>query len=76
MVNDLPITGGDEARMGYYAGLIESLFSIAQALTVLYWSRLSDRIGRKPVILIGLGGLTLSLGLFGISTTFGALVFR
>ncbi|KIK66115.1 hypothetical protein GYMLUDRAFT_158193 [Collybiopsis luxurians FD-317 M1] len=75
MVNDLPITGGDEARMGYYAGLIESLFSIAQALTVLYWSRLSDRIGRKPVILIGLGGLTLSLGLFGISTTFGALVF-
>ncbi|KAJ3723993.1 major facilitator transporter [Lentinula raphanica] len=74
MVKDMPITGGDEAKMGYYAGVIESLFSMTQALTVLYWSRLSDRVGRKPIILIGLVGLTVSMVFFGISTTFWGLV--
>ncbi|KAJ4477906.1 major facilitator superfamily domain-containing protein [Lentinula edodes] len=74
MVSDMPITGGDEAKMGYYAGLIESLFSVTQALTVLYWSRLSDRVGRKPIILIGLLGLTLSTACFGVSSTFWGLI--
>ncbi|KAJ3998872.1 major facilitator superfamily domain-containing protein [Lentinula boryana] len=74
MVRDMPITGGDEAKMGYYAGVIESLFSVTQALTVLYWSRLSDRVGRKPIILIGLLGSTLSTACFGVSTTFWGLI--
>ncbi|OAX40526.1 hypothetical protein K503DRAFT_798763 [Rhizopogon vinicolor AM-OR11-026] len=49
LIKGLDITGGDDAAVGYYAGIIESLFFFTQALTVLRWSRLSDRIGRKPV---------------------------
>ncbi|KAF4613873.1 hypothetical protein D9613_008010 [Agrocybe pediades] len=46
------------------------MFFVAEGLTVLFWSRLSDRIGRKPVIIIGLLGLSLSMYSFGLSKTF------
>ncbi|KDQ31599.1 hypothetical protein PLEOSDRAFT_156256 [Pleurotus ostreatus PC15] len=48
---ELGVTHGDEAKVGYYVGLIESLFFVTRAITVLHWSRMSDWIGRKPVIL-------------------------
>ncbi|KAF8150914.1 major facilitator superfamily transporter [Crassisporium funariophilum] len=74
LVSNLDIIGGDTRKIGYYAGLIESLFFATEALTVFQWSRVSDRIGRKPVLLIGLVGTFLSMQLFGLSRTFGALV--
>ncbi|EIN04049.1 MFS general substrate transporter [Punctularia strigosozonata HHB-11173 SS5] len=74
LVRTLDITGGDESKVGYYAGLIQSLFFATEALTVLQWSRLSDRIGRKPVLLIGLSGLFFSMIFFGLSRTYWTLV--
>ncbi|EIW79418.1 MFS general substrate transporter [Coniophora puteana RWD-64-598 SS2] len=74
LIRELDVTHGDERRVGYYAGLIESLFFVTQALTTLSWSRLSDHIGRKPVILIGLSGLCISMLCFGLSRTFTTLV--
>ncbi|KAG2157723.1 MFS general substrate transporter [Suillus bovinus] len=74
LIRELGITGGNDAAVGYYAGLIESLFFVAQTLTVLRWSRLSDRIGRKPVLLVGLSGTCISMLCFGLSTTFWGLV--
>ncbi|KAI6157450.1 MFS general substrate transporter [Pisolithus tinctorius] len=74
LVSDLDITGGDERAVGYYAGLIESLFFATQALTVFQWSRISDQIGRKPVLLVGIFGLSLSILCFGLSKTFAGLV--
>ena len=50
------------------------MFFATQALTVMHWSRISDRIGRKPVILVGLFGLSLSMYSFGLSRSFPALV--
>ena len=43
---------------------------------MLQWSRTSDVIGRKPVLLIGLLGITLSMLSFGLSKTFWGLVVR
>lgn len=43
-------TGVPPSDVGYKAGLIESLFTITQFCVVLQIGRLSDRIGRKPVI--------------------------
>ncbi|KAJ7746311.1 major facilitator superfamily domain-containing protein [Mycena metata] len=73
LVSELDITGGDEKKVGYYAGL-ESLFFVTESMTVLQWSRASDRIGRKPILMIGLFGTALSILCFGLSRTFGALV--
>ncbi|KAG0699251.1 MFS transporter [Suillus ampliporus] len=74
LVSEFDITGGDERKVGYYAGLIESLFFATQALTILQWSRTSDRIGRKPVLLVGIFGLSLSMLCFGLSKTLSGLI--
>ncbi|KAI5998694.1 MFS general substrate transporter [Pisolithus albus] len=74
LIRELGVTGGDDRKIGYYAGVIESLFFVTQALTVLWWSRLSDYIGRRPVLLVGLAGLSVSNLCFGLSREFWALV--
>ncbi|KAI0046335.1 major facilitator superfamily transporter [Auriscalpium vulgare] len=74
LIAGLDITGGDQRKVGYYAGLIESLYFAAEALTVLQWSRLSDHVGRKPVLLSGIAAMTLSILGFGLSRTFWSLV--
>ncbi|KAJ8597366.1 MFS general substrate transporter [Rhizopogon salebrosus TDB-379] len=73
LIRELPITGGDAAAVGYYVGMIESLLFLTQALSLFKWSRLSDRIGRKPVLLFGVSGACVSVLCFGLSTTFWSL---
>ena len=48
----------------------------AEAVTVLQWSRISNRVGRKPILLYGLLGTIVSSLLFGLSRSLLALVFR
>ncbi|KAI5988258.1 MFS general substrate transporter [Pisolithus marmoratus] len=74
LIRELGVTGGDNRKIGYYAGVIESLFYVTQALTILSWSRLSDHVGHKPVLLVGLMGLSVSNLCFGLSRMFWALV--
>ncbi|KAN0092802.1 Drug:H+ antiporter-1 family protein [Tylopilus felleus] len=74
-MNKLGITGGDDRKIGYYVGLMESIISVVQIFTTWQWSRLSDFIGRRPVILLGLLSLGVSRVSFGLSRTFGMLVF-
>ncbi|KIY70801.1 MFS general substrate transporter [Cylindrobasidium torrendii FP15055 ss-10] len=74
LMRDIGVTHGDETKVAHYVGLMQSLFFFTQAFTVLHWSRLSDRIGRKPVILTGLAGLAISMYCFGLSKTFPGLV--
>lgn len=50
-------------------GLLLSIYSIAQFLFSPIWGSLSDRIGRRPVILIGLGGGFFSYLVFAFSST-------
>ncbi|KAG8701681.1 hypothetical protein FRC08_003963 [Ceratobasidium sp. 394] len=74
LVNNTGVTGGDSTKVGYYAGLIESIFFFTESLFVLQYGRISDRIGRRPVLLFGLFGLALSIFSFGLSKSFGKLV--
>ncbi|KAG1779058.1 major facilitator superfamily domain-containing protein [Suillus placidus] len=74
LVRSTGITGGDERKTGYYAGLIESLYYAVEAVTILQWGRVSDHIGRKPVILVGLFGVTLSIVSFGFSNRFWMII--
>ena len=43
----------DPGQVGLYVGLIASSFALAQFATNFLWGWLSDRIGRKPVVLTG-----------------------
>ena len=52
----------------------ESVFFFAECSTAVQWGYLSDRFGRRPVLLMGPLGLTLSMFFFGTSTAFVPLV--
>ena len=62
---------------GSAMGLMMSLYSIMQFVFAPLWGRLSDRIGRKPVILIGIAGYAISFLLQGLSQNlFEFIAFR
>ncbi|KAJ2221959.1 hypothetical protein IWW45_008734, partial [Coemansia sp. RSA 485] len=56
--------------ISFYAGLLLASISFCQTLFVVHWGRLSDRIGRRPVLLMGLLGDTITIILFGFSKNF------
>jgi len=66
MVLDFKLTD-KESEVGFYAGWIASSFSIAQFTSSFMWGKLSDKIGRRPVILVGLLGNLFMIFLFGWS---------
>lgn len=49
-------------------GLLLSGFSLLQLLATPYLGRLSDRIGRRPVILVSLAGNALAMVIFAMAT--------
>ncbi|KAJ2392250.1 hypothetical protein H4S02_000889 [Coemansia sp. RSA 2611] len=63
--------------IAFYAGLLLTSFSICQAITTMYWGPLSDRIGRRPTLLVCLTGDLATFVLFGLSRSYTwALVTR
>ncbi|KAJ2818040.1 hypothetical protein GGI24_005220 [Coemansia furcata] len=56
--------------ISYYASLLFVSLSISQTATVMYWGRLSDRVGRRPVLIAGLIGTLAVSVLFGVCKTF------
>lgn len=68
MVKDFHVGGSSSAS--FWAGVFISSFALAEALTGLAWGGVSDRIGRKPVLLVGCAGTLISLLLVGFSTNF------
>ncbi|EHL03037.1 putative Uncharacterized membrane protein [Glarea lozoyensis 74030] len=66
MIKDFNITE-DEAKIPVYAGMVTSAFAFAEFSSGVPWGRLSDRIGRKPVLLTGLAGTALSMLVFGFA---------
>lgn len=73
MIVEIGVTD-DPERVGFYSGLVESVFSIMGFLMILPCGYLSDRFGRKPVILLGLGGLAVSMTCFGLSKTLAGMI--
>jgi MFS family permease len=43
----------DPSQIGLYVGTIASSFALAQFATNFFWGWLSDRVGRKPVVMLG-----------------------
>lgn len=49
-------------------GLLMATYSVMQFIFAPMWGRISDRIGRKPVIMIGIFGLSISFLFMALST--------
>lgn len=69
MVQSFGVTD-DPAKLGYYAGYLASSAFCGSLLSSSVWGALSDRVGRKPILLIGLTGNMICAILFGLSTSF------
>ncbi|CAK7239944.1 MAG: hypothetical protein STHCBS139747_001379 [Sporothrix thermara] len=63
-----------DTDVGFYSGVIESLFSLTQALVMLGWGRAADRVGRKPVLVLSLVGMSMGTALFGLARTLGQMI--
>jgi MFS family permease len=60
--------GVETQDIAKWAGAASAIFSICQAFTGLLWGAVSDRYGRKPIILIGLFNTLWTMLLWGFST--------
>jgi MFS family permease len=66
---------GDKSDASFYCGILIASFSLAESLTSIWWGSLSDRVGRKPVLLFGCFGTILSLLVVGFSNSFAMALF-
>ena len=59
------------------AGLLASSFGFAQFLSSLFWGKMSDIQGRRPVLLLGLASTVVCTVIFGTAQSFAwALTIR
>jgi DHA1 family tetracycline resistance protein-like MFS transporter len=66
----------DEARTTFHSTafvgtLLSAVYSLMQFLFVPVWGRLSDRIGRRPVLLWSIAATALSMGGLGLGLAYG-----
>lgn len=68
LVEDLT-PASQEASIGIWVGVLMTSYSAAQFLFSPFWGSLSDRIGRRPVLMVGLVGNTVFFTMFGLANT-------
>jgi len=56
-----------EENVGFYSGWIASSFMVGQFFSSFFWGRMSDVVGLKPVMLIGMTFTAITTVLFGLS---------
>jgi multidrug resistance protein len=69
----LPFYAETFGATAFTVGLLATSFSLMQFIFAPIWGRVSDRVGRRPIILLGLIGSCLSYFGFGMASTLTAL---
>lgn len=67
----LPRYGEHFEASGSTLGLLMASFSAMQFIFAPIWGRISDRVGRRPILILGLVGSTFFYGMFGFATSLG-----
>lgn len=65
----LPIYSKNFGASGFMVGLIFASFSIMQFLFAPIWGAWSDRIGRRPILLISNAGSAVAYAIFAVAST-------
>lgn len=65
--------GAAQQSIVLHVTLLTAAYSLMQLVFAPLWGRWSDRIGRKPLIVIGLAGYVIAQTLFGLATSLGSL---
>lgn len=60
--------------VGLIIGLLMCSFSAMQFIFAPIWGRVSDRIGRRPVLIVGLAGSVVFYALFGLAAIYESLI--
>lgn len=68
MIQSFDVTS-DSRQIAVYVGMVTSAFAFAEFSSGVAWGRISDRVGRKPVLLTGLAGTALSMLVFGFASS-------
>ncbi|MGG3923958.1 MFS transporter, partial [Geobacillus thermodenitrificans] len=63
----LPFLAEEVGATPLELGLLMAVYSLMQLLFSPVWGQLSDRYGRKPVLLLGITGLSLSPFLLSVA---------
>lgn len=69
----LPFYGEFFGASPAQVGLLMAVYSFTQFLTAPLWGRLSDRVGRRPVLTISLAGIALAYGWLAFADNLGML---
>ncbi|MGP3918367.1 MFS transporter [Nonomuraea sp. 10N515B] len=70
----LPFYAADLGATGVWFGALMSAYSVAQLIAAPVLGRLSDRYGRRPLVLLALAGSVLSMALTGLATSLAWLL--
>ena len=70
----LPIYADRFGASGTQIGLLVLSYSAAQLLLAPVWGRLSDRLGRRPILIVGLLGSAVSYLVFSYATSIAVLL--
>lgn len=69
----LPFYADRFGASGTQVGLLITVYSIAQFFLAPVWGRLSDRVGRRPILIFGLMGSAVSYVVFGFASSLTVL---
>jgi DHA1 family multidrug resistance protein-like MFS transporter len=61
--------GASRQLVVIHVGLLTGVYALGQLIFAPVWGRLSDRIGRRPLVLVGIGGYIVAQVLFGLATS-------
>ena len=61
--------GATRQSVVLHVGLLTGVYALMQLIFAPLWGRWSDRIGRRPLILIGIAGYVVAQVMFGLATS-------
>ena len=79
LVGGIQSLGGEQAatqagQIVLFGGILGALYSLLQFIAAPIWGAISDKVGRKPVLLISIFGLFVSYGLWFFAGSFTLLI--